>query len=114
VAEATESENVPDPLAEPIMKQFKGIILPYWVQYRMARDKPWDDLNEKDFLVVQNLWYRVFGKAPPYKIKRDTEIFKKVRRADHIIGIVSYVFIRNSSDRSFGITVTESRSKLNR
>ena len=28
--------------------QFKGIILPYWIQFRMAQDDPWTELSQVD------------------------------------------------------------------
>jgi hypothetical protein len=64
-------------------KKFTTIILPYWIQFRMARDDPWDGLSQDDLDFVKRFWHRVFGSAPPYEITRNTDIYKKVCH-DHL------------------------------
>ena len=49
----------------------------------MARDDPWDELDEEDLDFIDEVWHHVFGTSPPhYDTARYAEISKKVYLID--------------------------------
>ena len=67
-----------DPHSEPLDPKFKKIILPYWIQFCMAQDNPWKEVNKNDAKFVKQFWPCVFSKPLQYNITKQSQVWKKV------------------------------------
>ena len=55
------------------------MILPYWLQFHMAKDDPWKEINSGDMDFVKQFWPHVFGNALEDDTTKGSPLFDKVR-----------------------------------